>query len=105
MVWNRVPKERFIKLKTFEIGVHDAFIQFNVGALGTLFVYDEIGVDRGFWTIKGCESEDHMRLNTSLRKSTKSAKTQRRKIRGRKKGIMDKNKDKEGKVYGSVIAE
>ena len=46
-----------------------------------------------------------MRLNTSLRKTTESAKTQRRKLRGRKKGIIDKNREKEGKVYGSGIAE
>ena len=105
MVWNRIPKERFVKLKTFEIGVHDSIIHFNVGALATLLVYDEVGVERGYWTIKGCESENRMRLNTSLRKTTESAKTQRRKLRGRKKGIIDKNREKEGKVYGSGIAE
>ena len=32
-IWNHVIKQRFIKLKTFEIGVYDSVAHFNVGNL------------------------------------------------------------------------
>ena len=40
IMWNRVPKQRFIKLKSFEIGVYDSVAHFNVGNLVTLLIYD-----------------------------------------------------------------
>ena len=50
---NRIPKHRLVKLQTFEIGTYDAVAHFNVGNSATLRIYDAVGLERGFWTLKG----------------------------------------------------
>ena len=44
-IWKRAPKQRFEKLKTFEIGVYDSVAHFNVGNLDTLLIYDAVGIE------------------------------------------------------------
>ena len=88
----------------FEMAIHDAVIHFNIGGLGTLLIFDDVGIERGYWTIKGCKSENQVRLDT-CRKSTDAAKIQRRKLHAKRKGIFVQNEQKDGKVYGSGIAE
>ena len=49
-IWNRVPKQHFIKLKTFGIGVYDSVAYFNAGNLATLLIYDSVGIEvNGRW--------------------------------------------------------
>ena len=46
IIWNRVPKQCFIKLKIFIIGVFDSVAHFNVGNLATLLIYGAVGIDK-----------------------------------------------------------
>ena len=62
-----MPKQRFIKLKTFEIGVYDSVAHFDVGNLATLLIYDAVGIDRGKWTVDGCIDDDAFRIKNSCR--------------------------------------
>ena len=97
-IWNRVPKHRFVKLQTFEIG------HFNVGNFATLRIYDAVGLESEFWTLKGCADDDEYRKSNSRRQSSNTMKVHRRKLRGLKKCKSIKNRKKEGKVYGAGIA-
>ena len=44
-VRNHIPKQTFVKLFTFEIGVNDAVSHFNIGNMATLLIYDKLGLE------------------------------------------------------------
>ena len=44
IIWKRVPKQCFIKLKIFKIGVYDSVAHFNVGSLAALLIYGVVAV-------------------------------------------------------------
>ena len=46
IIWKRLPKQCYIKLKIFKIGVYDTVAHFNVGNLATLLIYVAIGRDK-----------------------------------------------------------
>ena len=46
IILKRVPKQRFIKLKIFKIGVYDLVAHSNVGNLVTLLIYDAVGIEK-----------------------------------------------------------
>ena len=80
-----MPKQRFIKLKTFEICVYDSVAHFNVGNLATPLIYDAVGKDRCKWTVDGCIDDDAFRIKNSCRQSGEYMKTRRRMLRGLRK--------------------
>ena len=79
MIWNRIPKEIRVNASTFEFGVFDAVSHFNLGNIATLNTFDEMGIDQGFYTIRGCYVENKNRVDNSVRKSSSEYK-QRRKM-------------------------
>ena len=97
-----MPKQRFIKLKTVEIGVYDSVAHFNVGNLATLLIYDAVGI--GKWTVDGYIDNDAFRIKNSCRQSGEYMKTRRRMLRGLRKSKTVETKKKEGKVYGAGVA-
>ena len=80
-IWNRIPKQYFVKLRTFEIGVYDAVGHFHIGNLATLLIYDAGGVECDYWTEKGCLDDDNYRKCNSRRQSD-TTKKHRCKLRG-----------------------
>ena len=54
MIWNRVPKSRFIKYKQFATTIFDATAHVNIGNLATLMIYDKLDIERGYYTTKSC---------------------------------------------------
>ena len=46
IIWKRVPKQCFIKLGIFKIGLYDSVAHFNVGNLVTVLIYDAVGIDK-----------------------------------------------------------
>ena len=46
IILKRVPKQCFIKLKIFKIGVYDSLAHFNVGNLIALLIYGAVGIDK-----------------------------------------------------------
>ena len=102
--WNRIPKDRFVKLNTFEIGMYDAVAHFNVGNLASLLIYDAVGVERGYCTVHRCIADDNYRLSNSRRQSSDIVKNHRRFLRGQRKVKSVKTKKQEGKVYGAGMA-
>ena len=82
MVWNRIPKETRVNASTFEFGVFDAVSHFNLGNVATL-TFDEMGIDQGFYTKRGCYIENKSRFDNSVRKSSSEYKQRRKILRGK----------------------
>ena len=49
MVWERIPKTRFVCLDKLELGVYDAIANFK-----TLDIFKLIKLEPGFYTVKAC---------------------------------------------------
>ena len=71
--------------KQFEMGVLDAVAHFNIGNIATLLIHDKMGMERGFYTLKGCLNENTSRIKNANRKDKESVKVRRRLLRGVRK--------------------
>ena len=85
MIWHRIPKTILISSTTFDIGVYDAAAHFNPGNMATLEIFDEIGIERGSFTILGCHDDNQKRIENSQRKSSDIYRGRRSELRGSKK--------------------
>ena len=96
-MWHRIPKETFVKLRTFEICVNDGVSHFHTGNMATLLIYDKLGLERGYWTEKGCYDNNIDRINNSSRKSTESNRARHCQLRDIRKckNVQDKKKGRE----------
>ena len=74
IIWNRIPKSRFVGYKQFEMDVLDGVVHFNIGNLATVLIFDQMGMERGFCTMNGCLNENTRRITNANRKDTKSVK-------------------------------
>ena len=84
MIWNRVPKSRFIKYKQFATAIFDATAHFNIGNLAIPMIYDKIDIERGYYTTKSCIDDNCVRINNARRKSCDEYQGRRKFIRGEK---------------------
>ena len=100
-IWNRIPKTRFVKFKVFELALFDAVAHFNIGNLATLLIFDKVGLERGYYTTKGCLDDNKTRIENAKKKSMESVQIRRRILRGARKNMSDKTKKQEGSVYGA----
>ena len=66
LIWRRTPKDRFVKMATFELAVYDAAAHFNIGNLASLLVYDNVNIERGYYTIQGCIVDNNLRIKKML---------------------------------------
>lgn len=100
-IWNRIPKTTYVGKQQFEIGVYDAVAHFNVGSKAAVLIYEKLGMRPGMHMLQGSVTKDVNRIENSKRQSTEAKKLRRRYLRASKKHSTDKNKAKEGKVYGA----
>ena len=102
MIWNRLPKSRYVGLTQFGIGVYDAVAHYNIGGKATIDIYFKLGIEPGKLTMKGCSSINAAdRLKNAEKKDSTKNKERRRYLRGKHKQSGDKIKHKEGKTYGA----
>ena len=90
MVWNRAPKDTFIKLLQFENSVYDAVSHFNIGNQATINVLQGMGLECGTYTLNGCCDNNTSRLRVAQHKNKSPVKKRRKLIRGKKKSAGDK---------------
>ena len=78
LIWRRTPKDRFVKMTTFELAVYDA--------VATLLIFDNVNIEKGYYTTLGCVTDDNKsRIQNVKWQSSDSVKTRRRYLRGQKK--------------------
>ena len=103
MIWDRIPKTRYVLVKQLELGVYDAVANFDIGKRASLLIYEKINLIPGTFTLRGCDTINRKRLFASKYKEMDSTK-KRRKIRhGNAKQKDDKNESKEGQTYKAGV--
>ena len=48
-IWNKIPKTNYVAPEVFELSVLDVVVHFNIGNLGTLHIFDKLGIERGYF--------------------------------------------------------
>lgn len=86
ILWQRIPKDVFVCLKTLKLGANDAVIQFNDGFKGCLNVFSKLNIPNpGYFTLKGYEHLDSIRIRDSKRFSEPKIKNRRKVLRALRK--------------------
>ena len=99
MIWDRIPKTRYVSLTELELGVYDAVANFNIGKKASVLIYEKINLIPGKFTLQVCDKISRKRLLTSKYKEIDSTKTRRKIGRGKAKQRDDKSESKEGQTY------
>ena len=97
IIWNKCPKNVFIKLSVLQLGVFSAVIEFNDGAKGVERVLEKFMNSTGIYTTLGSYKKDKSRSRQVAIKASENAKKRRKRLRGIRKGLIDAEKDTEGK--------
>lgn len=101
ILWQRVPKDVFVCLKTLKCGAYDAVIQYNEGYQGCLNVLRKLNVNPGCFTLKSYKHLDQERILDSQRHSTPKAKQSRKILKAQRKKKTNILESKEGDLYKS----
>lgn len=99
MIWERVPKTTYVGFDTLEFGVYDAISNFNIGRKASLDILEELKINPGPYTVKGCIDANKKRLSRASYQMSETTKQRRKVIRGQKKRTDDKNESTEGINY------
>ncbi|KAG8281616.1 hypothetical protein J6590_108714 [Homalodisca vitripennis] len=62
MIWTRISKNNFVGLSTLTIGVQDAILCYNDGALGKIKVLDKLCGQAGTNCVVGLKRQDKLRI-------------------------------------------
>lgn len=92
-IWERVPKTVFVGHRIICVGVYDAILTFNNGAVRRLLVFDQMGLKPGANTEKALRRIDNDRLYHAQRATQASTKEARIKRRHEKKQKESRNED------------
>lgn len=86
IIWQILPKEVFVCFKTMKFGAYDAVIQFNDGFKGFLNVFTKTNIHNpGYFTLRGYEHLDSIRIRDSRRHSVPHSKNRRKILRALRK--------------------
>ena len=99
MIWDRLPKTRYVSSSLLDLGVYDAVANFNVGRKASILVYEKLNMIPGKYTLRGCQNLNSKRLFASHNDNLESTKKRRKIRRGKAKGKDDKDEEKDGKSY------
>ena len=72
MVWERVPKTRYVTFEQLEFGFYDAVANFNYGRKATLDILCELKVEPGNYTVNHCDQLNKARIANANYKATDS---------------------------------
>lgn len=100
VIWTRIPKNTFVGLPTLKLGVMDAIITFNLGALGKIKVLEKLCKAAGRNCLVGLKSIDKLRII----EANKAIQIQKKSKRREKRNLKRKKQDKEeenGNQYGA----
>ena len=105
LIWKKCPKDVYVGRTTLEMGVDSAVINFNAGSSRIIDVMKEYGIQDGYYTNVFCCKKDEERIKECNRKHGEKGKASRKRHRAIRKGFGDKEKEKEGVVYGAGMCD
>ena len=96
IIWKKCPKSVYVGRSTLELGVSAAVLGYNEGAEGVFSVLDKLGIKGGKNTALICECRTRkQQINMTVKKSLVT-KQQRKRLRAKRKGFFDAEKEAEG---------
>ena len=98
-IWERLPKTKYVSFLQLQFGVYDAVANFNIGRKASVLIYEKLGLIPGYYTLKGCSTQNKKRLFHSGYKNKLLSKKRRKVIRGAAKKKEDVDVDNEGTLY------
>ena len=101
MIWKRCPKRVHVNLLTLEIAVASSVLSFNDGQQGLIEVFKKLFIAVGDHCLQGMQKTDQLRVKHMNIKSSERGKMRRKKLRDKRKGFEDKEKEKRGESYCS----
>ena len=99
LIWQRAPKTSFVGTVHVELAMYDAIAHFNIGQKAFLNILEQLKMNPGLYTLKGCQQLNENRINNTIYKTQDKQKIKRKVIRGAKKKKTDKDTEKEGIIY------
>lgn len=99
MVWERIPKEVFVRADLLEFGLFDAVSHFNIGAWTVLLHLKALKISPGKYTEEGCRLLDLDRIREAEYKESDERKKGRKVLMRQRKKKDDKNQHAEGLTY------
>ena len=102
MLWcGREFPRKCLSIDTLEFVVYDAVLHFNIGCKAIVELLKSMNIHVGKYTELACQAEDKSCVSLAQHKSSPTAETRRKVIRGLKKKKEDKNQESEGLKYGA----
>ena len=89
MIWERIPKTKYVWITQLEFGVYDAVANFNIGRKSTVDIYRRLGMVPGRYTKSLCNLQNRKRLYFAEYKRQEPAKKRRKVLRGMSKRSAD----------------
>ena len=62
MIWDGIPKMRYLSLTQLELGVFDAVPNFTIGKKASVLIYEKLNLIPGKFTLQGCDKINCKRL-------------------------------------------
>ena len=95
IIWLKCPKAIYVERPTLEIGVYSAVLQYNEGPQALIHVLNHFEFSSGLYFNQGVSHRNNVSIRLSQQKDSTAGKKQRKALRHRKKGFMDKEKETE----------
>lgn len=93
LVWKRIPKTIHVGFVTLKLGVYDAILAFNKGALGKADVLKHLGLKISDCCLKRLQTIDSHRIAAAEGKLKEGTRERRKRIRHEKKKLEDAEED------------
>ncbi|KAG8255287.1 hypothetical protein J6590_108642 [Homalodisca vitripennis] len=102
VIWTRIPKNNFVGIKTLKVGVLDAIIACNCGALGKVQVIQKLCGNAGENCVVGLKQIDQNRVLNANKAALECFKNKRKLKRNAKRKREDMEEEKTV-VYGAGL--
>ena len=86
----------FVNRPTLEMGVNSAILQFNDGQFGIANVLSQFGIENGVYFSSLTTKANYSSVQNAISKVSDKVKTQRKRLKAIKKGLLDVEIEKEG---------
>ena len=99
LIWDRCPKSTYVEQETVALATYLAVLKFNDGDISYLKILKDLDVTPEFFTCKGAQDCDGVRIKLSAKKSSEKVKSRRKSLRHLRKKFLDDAENKEGTTY------
>ena len=97
-----MPQKVYQSKKVVDLCTASAVVTCNDGEISMARVLKKVGITPVAYTIAGATAANKKRIRVAEQQATKVVKLRRKRLRAIRKGLWDRQKEKEGPSYQSV---